>query len=68
MEKPMIIDVILIVIGFILGSTTVSLLNRRQFKNVYGQIDKLRGQVYYWSRQMPVSAKRGRPRKTKSVK
>ena len=54
-------------LSFLLGATTVTLFNRRQFKNVYSQIEKLRGQVYYWSRQMPVTAKRGRPKRSKSV-
>jgi hypothetical protein len=61
------IEIYFMLLSFLLGATTVTLFNRRQFKNVYSQIEKLRGQVYYWSRQMPVTAKRGRPKKSKSV-
>jgi len=35
-------------------------------KNIKQQVSKLRGQVYYWSRQMPVTKGR-RPKKNKSV-
>ncbi len=61
------IEIYFMLLSFLLGATTVTLFNRRQFKNVYSQIEKLRGQVYYWSRQMPVTAKRGRPKRSKSV-
>ena len=57
------IEIYFMLLSFLLGATTVTLFNRRQFKNVYSQIEKLRGQVYYWSRQKPVTAKRGRPKK-----
>ena len=61
------IEIYFMLLSFLLGATTVTLFNRRQFKNVYSQIEKLRGQVYYWSRQMPVTAKRGRHKRSKSV-
>ena len=61
------IEIYFMLLSFLLGATTITLFNRRQFKNVYSQIEKLRGQVYYWSRQMPVTAKRGRPKRSKSV-
>tara|TARA_R100001510_G_C7557956_1_gene139102 strand:+ start:416 stop:610 length:195 start_codon:yes stop_codon:yes gene_type:complete len=61
------IEIYFMLLSFLLGATTVTLFNRRQLKNVYSQIEKLRGQVYYWSRQMPVTAKRGRPKRSKSV-
>ena len=32
-------------------------------KKLRNQLYKVKGQVYYWSRQMPVAKKRGRPKK-----
>ena len=36
-------------------------------KKTERQITKLRGQLYYWSRQIPIGSKKGRPNKQTSV-
>lgn len=51
-------------LGLVVAGTAFYIPMRKLTKMVY----KLRGQVYYWSRQMPVTAKRGRPKKSNSVK
>ena len=37
-------------------------------KKTEQQVTKLRGQLYYWSRQIPIGSKKGRPSKQTSVK
>ena len=54
--------------GFTVGVLFILFVSRRSVNDMKQQIEKLRGQVYYWSRQIPVSAKRGRPNNHKSVK
>ncbi len=54
--------------GFTVGVLFILFVWRRSVNDMKQQIEKLRGQVYYWSRQIPVSAKRGRPNNHKSVK
>lgn len=54
--------------GFTLGVLFILFVWKRSVNDMKQQIEKLRGQVYYWSRQIPVSAKRGRPNNHKSVK
>lgn len=46
-------------LGLIVASAAYFIPMRRLKKLVY----KLKGQVYYWSRQIPVKRKPGRPRK-----
>ena len=36
-------------------------------KKTERQITNLRGQLYYWSRQIPIGPKKGRPNKQTSV-
>ena len=62
------IELCMLALGFCFGSIFTTLYFAFPLKRLKKQVYKLRGQVYYWSRQMPVSAKRGRPAKSKSVK
>jgi len=45
-------------IGLIIGIIITYLLFYFLIDNMKSQIEKLRGQVYYWSRQMPVGRKK----------
>ena len=49
--------------GFVAGVIVVGICFHKPIKRLRRQLYRLRGQVYYWSRQMPVSKKRGRPAK-----
>jgi len=52
--------------GIVVGLVASMVFYHCSIKRLKQQLYKLKGQVYYWSRQMPVAKKRGRPRK-KSV-
>ena len=52
--------------GFVAGVIVVGICFHRPIKRLRRQLYRLRGQVYYWSRQMPV-AKGRRPKRNKSV-
>ena len=54
-------------ISFLCGIIVSIFIFSFYLNNLKQQIMKLEKQVYYWSRQMPVAKKRGRPRKAKSV-
>ena len=58
---------LILLLGFLGGAITISFCYCYPMRTLKSQIYKLRGQVYYWSRQMPVAKKRGRPAKKKSV-
>tara|TARA_R110002020_G_scaffold55264_4_gene153433 strand:- start:2243 stop:2434 length:192 start_codon:yes stop_codon:yes gene_type:complete len=49
--------------GFAAGVIVVGICFYKPIKRLRRQLYRLRGQVYYWSKQMPVSKKRGRPAK-----
>ena len=61
-------EVCFMLLGFFFGVIITMVGMHLPLKRVRKQLYKVRGQVYYWSRQMPVTAKRGRPRKSSSVK
>jgi len=61
-------EVCFMLVGFFFGVIITIIGMYLPVRKVKRQLYKVRGQVYYWSRQMPVTAKRGRPRKSKSVK
>ena len=54
--------------GFTVGVLFILFVWRRSVNDMKQQIEKRRGQVYYWSSQIPVSANLGRPNNHKSVK
>ena len=54
-------------IGICFGGIVTHVMYIFPMKRLRRQLYKLRGQVYYWSRQMPIPAQRGRPAKKKSV-
>lgn len=58
---------LILAIGFCFGSLITHIMCTFPMKRLRKQLYKLRGQVYYWSRQMPVAKKRGRPANKKSV-
>jgi len=58
---------LILAIGVFFGGIITHVMYIFPLKRLRKQLYKLRGQVYYWSRQMPVKAKRGRPAKKKSV-
>tara|TARA_R100000458_G_scaffold19154_1_gene16750 strand:- start:172 stop:363 length:192 start_codon:yes stop_codon:yes gene_type:complete len=60
------LDVLFTLIGFTCGVIVTIFVMSYSLKNLKEQISKLRGQVYYWSRQIPVS-KGKRPKGNKSV-
>ena len=60
------IEVLFTFLGFTSGVMVTIFAKNYSLKNIKQQVSKLRGQVYYWSRQMPVSKGR-RPKKNKSV-
>jgi hypothetical protein len=61
-------EVCFMLLGFSFGVIITIIGMYLPLKRVRKQLYKVRGQVYYWSRQIPVTAKRGRPRKSSSVK
>lgn len=61
-------EICFMLIGFFFGVIITIIGMYLPLKRVRKQLYKVRGQVYYWSRQIPVTAKRGRPRKSSSVK
>lgn len=61
-------EVCFMLIGFFFGVIITIIGMYLPVRKVKRQLYKVRGQVYYWSRQIPVTAKRGRPRKSSSVK
>ena len=60
-------ELLMLFIGFAAGIMTSYFICYIPLKRLKNRVSKLKGQVYYWSRQMPVAKKRGRPRKAKSV-
>ena len=60
------IEVLFTFLGFTSGVMVTIFAMNYSLKNIKQQVSKLRGQVYYWSRQMPV-AKGRRPKRNKSV-
>jgi hypothetical protein len=54
-------------VGFFGGVVITGAYYYFPLKSLRNQLYKIKGQVYYWSRQMPVAKKRGRPKKAKSV-
>ena len=60
------LEVLLFVLGFLSGAFVVNMFITLSTKSLKKQVDKLRGQVYYWSRQMPVNRKSRRPKKNLS--
>lgn len=61
-------EVMLFILGLLLGAFITMVASYISLRKIRRQLYKLRGQLYYWFRQRPVAAKRGRPSKTKSVK
>jgi len=61
------LEILLTLFGFVSGSIVTMILYQIPIRRMKRSLYKLRGQVYYWSRQMPVVGKRGRPAKSKSV-
>lgn len=61
-------EVMLFILGLLLGAFITMVASYISLRKIRRQLYKLRGQLYYWFRQRPVSAKRGRPSKPKSVK
>ena len=60
------LEILFIFLGFTSGVIVTIFAMNYSLKNIKKQVSKLRGQVYYWSRQMPV-AKGRRPKRNKSV-
>ncbi len=60
-------ELLMLFMGFAVGTITMLAYYYFPMKKLRNQVWKLKGQVYYWSRQMPVAKKRGRPKKVKSV-
>jgi hypothetical protein len=50
--------------GFIAGVIITCVVCYCSIKDIKNQVKKLRGQVYYWSRQIPVSRKKRPKRKS----
>ena len=57
---------LVLAVGLLSGSFITSVCYCFPMRKLKRQLYKLRGQVYYWSRQMPV-AKGRRPKRNKSV-
>ena len=57
------IEWLMLALGFSMGCIFSTVYFSFPMKRLRRQVYKLRGQVYYWSRQMPVAKKRGRPAK-----
>ena len=60
-------QLLMLFIGFAAGVIIVFVYYYFPMKKLKNQVWKLKGQVYYWSRQMPVNKRKRRPKKTKSV-
>jgi len=60
-------QLLMLFIGFAAGVIIVFVYYYFPMKKLKDQVWKLKGQVYYWSRQMPVNKRKRRPKKTKSV-
>ena len=60
-------ECLMIFVGFAIGVIVAGAYYYFPMKKLRNQYWKLKGQVYYWSRQIPVKKKRGRPKKAKSV-
>ena len=60
-------EFLMLFVGFSGGVIVTGMYYYFPMKRLQKQIWKIKGQVYYWSRQMPVKKKRGRPKKAKSV-
>ena len=58
---------LMLFVGFSGGVIITGVYYYFPLKNLRRQLYKIKGQVYYWSRQIPVAKKRGRPKKVKSV-
>lgn len=56
-------ELLVLLVGFLMGAFATSVCYCYPIKRLKRQVYKLRGQVYYWSRQIPVPKKRGRPKK-----
>lgn len=59
-------ETLMLFAGFAIGTIFTSLYFYFPIRKLRSSLWKLKGQVYYWSRQMPVNQpkpKRGRPRK-----
>jgi hypothetical protein len=61
-------EAMLFILGLLLGAFITMIASYISLRKIRRQLYKLRGQLYYWFRQRPVPAKRGRPSKRKSVK
>tara|TARA_R110002020_G_C16093072_1_gene758043 strand:- start:21 stop:215 length:195 start_codon:yes stop_codon:yes gene_type:complete len=60
-------ELLMLFVGFAAGTVISYIIYYKPLRILKWQVKKLKGQVYYWSRQMPVIKKRGRPKKVKSV-
>jgi hypothetical protein len=60
-------EYLMLFVGFSGGVIITGVYYYFPLKKLRNQLYKVKGQVYYWSRQMPVAKKRGRPKKNKSV-
>ena len=60
-------QLLMLFIGFAAGVIIMLTYYYFPMKKLRDQVWKLKGQVYYWSRQMPVNKKKHRPKKVKSV-
>jgi len=59
-------ETLMLITGIVIGISFSAIAFYLPIKRLRRRIWKLKGQVYYWSRQMPVNQpkpKRGRPRK-----
>ena len=60
-------ELLILFVGFAAGVIISYIIYYKPLRALKWQVKKLKGQVYYWSRQMPIAKKRGRPKKIKSV-
>ena len=60
-------ELLMLFMGFTIGTVAAVIYFYFPIKKLKEQVWKLKGQVYYWSRQMPVKKKRRRPKKVKSA-
>jgi len=60
-------ELLMLFVGFAAGILISYMIYYKPLRILKWQVKKLKGQVYYWSRQMPIVKKVGRPRKVKSV-
>tara|TARA_R100000656_G_scaffold125012_1_gene104994 strand:- start:1052 stop:1255 length:204 start_codon:yes stop_codon:yes gene_type:complete len=61
-----IFEVVMLLGGFAAGVVLMSLYYILPLRRLKYQMKKLRGQVYYWSKQLPIKRKPGRPKKKHS--